>query len=565
MRSRSAVAVGVGSFCLTLALYVGCAAPLPFYNKSEPREALVVRAVLSGESLALPRLDGQGIPSKPPLFHWLAALAVVAGVRPVELAMRLPSMVMAATSVAAAAALATRGYGAAAGVATAAICAGSIEWLHAALQARVDMTLTTLVTLAVLVWGGVLGAGLGRRAVRLGYGLVALAVLAKGPVGAALPALVLIGAALATVRARRLTAFLDWGGIAGAAAIAGSWYLAAWASGGEAFVSRQILHENLERLFGGGAGTAHPQPVHYYGVALLGSFLPWTPLLPVALWDAWRARGPRERFLLAWAGTVFVFFSLAAGKRSAYLLPLFPPLAVLCGRSAVRLFGTAPGPGMRLCVYAAFAAAGGVALVLAAGWERQAAGLVLPFLEGRDAVRAGAVLAAVDALRPAMSVVALAVAACLVTLARASSAGGRGVAAAAVALLAAAWTIGLWGLVTRPLAEAVTPRHFAERVRVIVREGDTVWARGYVDHGFRFYLDRPLLLWPERKGPTGGREFTVGVVPESDRALARRGLVTRIVDLRRYGEDPLELCEVRGVEPTQRRANRRMGSGTPAR
>jgi 4-amino-4-deoxy-L-arabinose transferase-like glycosyltransferase len=311
--------------------------------------------------------------------------------------------------------------------------------------------------------------------------------------------------------------------------------------------------------------NAHPQPIHYYGVALLGSFMPWTPLLPVALRDAWRARAPRERFLLAWAGTVFVFFSLAAGKRSAYLLPLFPPLAVLCGGSAVRLFASAAGLGGRLCVYAALAAAGGAALVLAAGWERQAAGLVLPFVEGHDAMRAGAVLAAVDAQRPATLVVALMVAACLAVLARARSAGGERVAAAALASLAVAWILGLWGLLTRPLAEAVTLRPFAERVRAIAEEEDTVWARGYVDHGFRFYLDRPLPLWPERKGPAGGREFTVGLVPENDRALARRGLVSRIVDLRRYGEDPLELCEVRGAGSDQRRARRRIGSGTPAK
>jgi hypothetical protein len=36
------------------------------------------------------------------------------------------------------------------------------------------------------------------------------------------------------------------------------------------------------------------------------------------------------RFLLAWLGSAFVFFSLSGGKRGLYLLPVFPAATLLC-------------------------------------------------------------------------------------------------------------------------------------------------------------------------------------------------------------------------------------------
>ena len=53
-----------------------------------------------------------------------------------------------------------------------------------------------------------------------------------------------------------------------------------------------------------------------------------------------RRRGPAERarvwrFLLAWLGSAFVFFSLSGGKRGLYLLPAFPAAALLCADAVV--------------------------------------------------------------------------------------------------------------------------------------------------------------------------------------------------------------------------------------
>jgi len=97
----------------------------------------------------------------------------------------------------------------------------------------------------------------------------------------------------------------------------------------------------------------HRGPVVYHPLALVVGFAPWSAFLLPTLWfaarGAVRAPAPERapyRFLLCWAGGYLVFFSLAATKLPNYLLPAYPPLALLTAdlldrwrRGAVRLPG----------------------------------------------------------------------------------------------------------------------------------------------------------------------------------------------------------------------------------
>jgi 4-amino-4-deoxy-L-arabinose transferase-like glycosyltransferase len=90
-------------------------------------------------------------------------------------------------------------------------------------------------------------------------------------------------------------------------------------------------------------GSAHAGPPWYYLYRLPLDFLPWTLLAPAvaaAGRHVFGARGSPERarvwrFLLAWLGSAFVFFSLSGGKRGLYLLPAFPAAALLCADAVV--------------------------------------------------------------------------------------------------------------------------------------------------------------------------------------------------------------------------------------
>src|SRR4030095_7687567 len=99
--------------------------------------------------------------------------------------------------------------------------------------------------------------------------------------------------------------------------------------GGEGFVDRQIIQENLSR-FAGGSGHSHPP--YYYVPYLFSLGIPWSLFLPLALWDwfkeGWSINRPAA-FLKVWFLAIFVFFPIAMGKRPVYLLPLYPAVAIL--------------------------------------------------------------------------------------------------------------------------------------------------------------------------------------------------------------------------------------------
>src|SRR3989442_5545236 len=66
------------------------------YEGGEAREGLVVREMLRTGDWILPLWNGSVVPSKPPLFHWLAAAAVgLTGAGVTEHTLRAPSIVLA--------------------------------------------------------------------------------------------------------------------------------------------------------------------------------------------------------------------------------------------------------------------------------------------------------------------------------------------------------------------------------------------------------------------------------------------------------------------------------------
>ncbi len=127
----------------------------------------------------------------------------------------------------------------------------------------------------------------------------------------------------------RLKALRPVAGIALAGAIAGSWYVVA-ATRDPAYVRELLYLHNFERFRSGTPG--HPQNPFYYLYVLPAVFLPWSlwwPPVAAALWHDPRSRDRAVRFCLCWAVAVVGFFSLSRGKLPTYVLPAFPPLAVL--------------------------------------------------------------------------------------------------------------------------------------------------------------------------------------------------------------------------------------------
>ena len=303
----------------------------PLYTKGEPREAVTVFDIVHGGGIILPMRAGVEIPSKPLLMHWLAAIVSLIAGGVSAWTVRLPSATFAIAGMLVTYLYVSRMFETRGALLSAIMLGTAFQYLQAGTGSRVDMTLTFFMTVGFFEFLAI-AEGLSSRTTLL-YLALALAVLTKGPIGAALPALVaFVWIALASRWSLLRRLRLGRGALI-VAIIGGGWYLAAIVSGGAAFVHKQILGENLYRLIGhNGFNQGHAHPFYYEDLALLAGFLPWTPLALVTAIQAVRCPrriDPRLGYLLVWFVTVLVFYNLPQSKRGVYLLALYPSLTTI--------------------------------------------------------------------------------------------------------------------------------------------------------------------------------------------------------------------------------------------
>jgi 4-amino-4-deoxy-L-arabinose transferase-like glycosyltransferase len=339
----------------------------PIATRGEAREGLVVRTIVRSGEWILPRREG-ALPSKPPLFHWIAAaIALPLGLN--DAVVRAPSILAAWIVLLSTMAIGRVLGGPRVGWIAPLMLLGTVGFWRSALEARVDMVFTACVTVALGAFHHWYVRG-GRTACALVYFGSACAILAKGPAGAVVPAVVIGGFVLAM--RDRIVLLRLWapGPALGAAMLVLGWYALAFREGGSEFVATQILHENVDRFLGSGAfaGRRAHRPLKIIGLFAVHLF-PWNLAL---LFGLGRGRGngtpdPGRRFLHAWWLGVLGFFALAGGQRGVYLLPLYPAVALLAAREIVaRLPPRLVVPGAASMALLVIACAGGT---LARGWS----------------------------------------------------------------------------------------------------------------------------------------------------------------------------------------------------
>lgn len=331
MRPRSGLTLHL-IFLVALcgAIYFPYLGNTPFFDKGEPREALAVQDIVQRGEWLFPLKRATAIPSKPPLFHWSAALVSELTGALNETTIRFPSALYATLGVLLIYGLGRTLYGAAVALLAGAILATTMAYSDQALSARVDMTLCFFLTLSLVLFYSLYRGFLAHRLWYFAfYFIVGIGTLAKGPLGILLPGLVIAGFLTIKRRWDLIMKFAFHPGVVLTLLLAGGWYGLAVTRGGEGFVDRQLLQENLKRFFG---GSGHSHPIHYYLPYLFSLGLPWSFFFPFLLWDLLRKSrtgSDDHLFLESWFVIMFVFFSLSAGKRPVYLLPIYPPLSLL--------------------------------------------------------------------------------------------------------------------------------------------------------------------------------------------------------------------------------------------
>jgi 4-amino-4-deoxy-L-arabinose transferase-like glycosyltransferase len=532
-----------------LVLYLTGLGDVPFHTRGEPREGLVVQEMQRTGSWLVP-MRADGVPArKPPAYYWAASLAFAALPARPELALRLPSALLATLAVLVTWLVVRRTVDPLAALPAALVLATSFEWTRAAVSARVDMTLAA----ALAGVFGALAAALAReegspttRTTLLGAAAMAAAVLVKGPVGIVLPCAAVL--ALAGLRRDpRLPLRLRLPHMVGLAAVlCGLWYLAAWARLGPAFVD-VVLRENVGRFVDtGAADTGHAHgPLYLLGLGLVG-LLPWTPLLPL-LASPFRSPAPRPpiAFAAVWSVVVVVFFSLATSKRSVYLLPAFPAIALLLGAGtvhppagrlarAVRMAAGLYVPGLVLL------AAGATALALGVDVAR----LVTPWLRDADARAAAAVGAAASGAAIVIALVVGLSALGAVAIAHSRARERWRDLVLALACVAVVWIAAFDAVIHPAIGRTRSLAPFMRRVDALVAPDAVLHAFFPPDPALRFYAPRPvrrvrdgsaetaryLLLWEDEWRvwrDAGGRPLRALAV--SDSRPSRRGALALVL------------------------------------
>lgn len=314
------------------------------WDWDEGLNAQAAREMADADTWIIPTFNYQLRTAKPVMLYWLQRASYATfGVS--EWSARLPSALCGWVAVLLTYELARMMFGRATGLLAGVVLASAAQFAvltHAATPDAPLLVFTVLTYLAFWaghrnggkVWWTTTGAACG------------LAMLTKGPVGVAVPGLVIL---LYFAWNRELRRLLDhrmaWGLLA-FLLVAAPWYVLVSTETHGRWPAEFFGYHNFGRFSGPMEG--HAGPPWYYLVALLLMFAPWSAFLGAVAWygvkgarrdaggaDAIPTDVRAHRLLVCWFVAYFVVFTVAATKLPNYIFPLYPALAVLTARFLV--------------------------------------------------------------------------------------------------------------------------------------------------------------------------------------------------------------------------------------
>lgn len=322
-----------------------------FYSKGEPREAIVALSMLESGNWVLPLNYGTDIAYKPPFLYWAIASFsyILGGIS--EFSSRLPSAIAFLAMQLIFFSFIAKRKDIKTAVLTSILLLTSFEVHRAAVACRVDMLQVSLIVMSLCLlyrWDEKDCHGIPWLAILLMGG----ASLTKGPVGSIFPCLVI--GVYQLMRGRSFVkTFFSLAGIGLLSFIPlTAWYWAAYHQGGEEFLNL-VLEENTGRFLGKMSYESHENPIWYNFLTLIWGWVPWTLVLVISLfglkwknvkflpegnglvqrlkkaWTAFCSQSPIQLFTWLVILIIFIFYCIPKSKRSVYLLPIYPFMAVL--------------------------------------------------------------------------------------------------------------------------------------------------------------------------------------------------------------------------------------------
>ena len=460
------------------ALYFAILGGHPLSNPDEGRYAEIPREMLATGDYVTPRLNGVNYFEKPPLLYWaVAGCLAVFGEN--EWAARIMPALSGLFGVLLTYAAARRLRGRAAGLASAVVLGTSLLFFALSRLLILDMAVSMLMCATLFCF--ILGVreAPGRRRRWLFYGLyasAALATLTKGLIGFMVTGAVMFLWLLVFNQWKRLRPLHLPSGIALFLAIALPWHLLA-AQRNPTWAEFYLIHEHFTRFTTTVHGRYEPW-WFFIPIVALGIF-PWTGFFWNATREALAGGWARRKenadawFLVTWIVFIFLFFSKSQSKLIPYILPVFPPIAVLIGPWVARHWAEG-GKGKLRLGFNLFSFVSGllaVALIIA---------VTMPGLI-RDPVQA-------ELLRPLAYAMATVLA--LGGVMAPWFARVRGLRAGLTTMVGTAVGLYVCLILAAPSIKRPGTKEVAFALAARVQPGDTVYHYGEYFHDFSFYAKR---------------------------------------------------------------------------
>lgn len=330
-----------------------------FSTKGEPREAAVAISMLETGNWVLPQTYANEFAYKPPMAHWLMAIFSYPQGYVSEFTSRLPSTLAFITLIGFVLVFFGKRIKFQQAFIATLLLITCVEIHRAAMTTRVDMLLTTFIVIGLFQlyrWEDKLEL---KGLPIIIPALLGCAVLTKGPVGLILP-LFVFGAYLLMLRKYSLLVIfkaLLYSGVS-SMFLPLLWYLSAWKQGGDQFLN-VVLAENFGRFFNLSTPDinyelGHENGVWYNFMTLAAGFIPWTLFFFFSLFglklhkpdksfkeivkDCWTKIQSMEKeklFSLVALVCILFFYSIPASKRSVYLMPAYPFIAIFLAQYAL--------------------------------------------------------------------------------------------------------------------------------------------------------------------------------------------------------------------------------------
>jgi 4-amino-4-deoxy-L-arabinose transferase-like glycosyltransferase len=316
-------AVFLALLVLTGVVLIAALNAMPLTDPDEVFYAQTAREMLAKHSFLTPLLFGQPQFEKPPLTYWLLMASFKAfGMTPwaARLVPALFGLLGALATYLFAKRVLPRGTAALAAL----ILATGMLYLGQSIALLTDMVFSVLVAGSLYCFY----AWFQERRERFLYlfaVLLALAVLAKGPVSLIIVLLGVVVFLRLTGDGAALRSFLLHPWWLAFLALALPWYLAATFVHGRAFTWEFLVHDNWHRILR--AEHTNFDTWYFYPALVVVGIFPWSAFLAF-LGAGFRKYRTYVLFLLSWFLGTYVPFGIAHSKLPSYILPLFPAVAI---------------------------------------------------------------------------------------------------------------------------------------------------------------------------------------------------------------------------------------------